>query len=105
MISEVEVKKWCKRFGFKYQYVNPYSVLIYSKYDNWRIELDGKSKSRPYQLYHQNTRHNTKQEHRQHRFKDIPFLIKSIKWHDDYYNRKLFGRPSRLERLFEQINT
>lgn len=104
MISELEVKKHCRRHGFKYKYINENSVLIQSQYDNWRIECDGKSSSKPLQLYHQNTRHNTKGEHKQRRFKDIPFLLQSIRWHDNHRHYILFNHRSRLDRLFEQIN-
>lgn len=105
MINEFEVKKYCQRYGFKYKYINENSVLVQSKYDSWRIDCDGKSSLKPLQLYHQNTRHNTRGEHKQRRFRDIPFLIRSIKQHDDHTYYMLFKKRSRLDRLFERIGT
>lgn len=104
MINELEVKKYCQQYGFKYKYINQYSVFIESRYDYWRIDCDGKSCLKPLQLYHQNTRHNTKGEHKQRRFKDIPFLLRSIKQHDEHYHYTLFQRRSRMDKLFDQIS-
>ncbi len=105
MINELEVKYCCQKYKFKYKYINKNSVFIQSKYDRWRVDCDGKSVHKPLQLYHKNTRHNIEGEHRQRRFKDIQFLIDSIKRHDDHTEDRLFNRRSRIDRLFEQINT
>lgn len=103
MINELEVKKYCDKYGFAHKYINKYSVFIESRYDYWRIDCDGKSNYKPLQLYHQNTRHNTEGEHKQRRFKDIPFLIDSIKRHDDHTHRT-YNRRSHMDRLFDQIS-
>lgn len=104
MINELEVKKYCQKYGFRYKYINESSVFIQSKYDSWRIDCDGKSRIKPLQLYHQNTRYNTGGEHKQRRFQDVPFLIESIKRHDDHTHYTLFNKRSRIDRLFEQIS-
>lgn len=100
MISELEIKKECSKYGFKYHYVNNSCVFITSKFDEWYVEYIGGKK--PLQLYHKNTRYDVTKHHKQHRFKDVPFMIKSIKQHDDHF---LNCGYSRMERLFQQIRS
>lgn len=101
MFNEVEIKKECAKYNFKYKIINEYTVRIKSLKDTWYIKDVGGIK--PYLLMHCNKGVYANHEHKQRKFYDVPFLLQSIYQHDQYKINNSYKKMWRIKELYESL--
>jgi hypothetical protein len=84
MLEEWLIEELCQKYGFSFQIINGYAI-IYSKFDIWMIIKYGEGR---YLLKHGDRYGRPHNFHKQRWFRDLYFLFRSIKTHDDYRLRK-----------------
>jgi hypothetical protein len=101
MFDEVEIRKECAKYKFKYKIINENTVRIKSAIDAWYVKDIGGIK--PYLLMHCNKGGRKNYEHRQRKFYDMPFLLQSIYQHDQYKINNSYKKMWRIKELYESL--
>jgi len=83
---EAKIHSLCKKFNFKYTYINNI-LFITSSFDEWRLEFR-KEKHDEIKLYHKNKKYSTKDYHLQRKFEGnlatVDNALEMINKHDKF---------------------